>query len=35
MKQKCKEIVVRLKEQNKTIAFMESCTGGFLANQII
>lgn len=30
----CEKIVKKLKEQNKTIAFMESCTGGFLANEI-
>ena len=34
MKEKCKKIVQKLKEQNMTIAFMESCTGGFLANEI-
>jgi len=34
MKEKCEKIVKILTEQNKTIAFMESCTGGFLANQI-
>ena len=28
------KIVKKLKEQNKTISFMESCTGGFLANKI-
>ena len=27
-------IVNKLIEKNKTISFMESCTGGFLANQI-
>lgn len=27
-------IVKFLNEQNKTISFMESCTGGFLANEI-
>ena len=30
----CQEIVKLLKQNNKTISFMESCTGGFLANQI-
>ena len=34
MEQKCQEIVKILKEKSKTIAFMESCTGGFLANEI-
>lgn len=34
MEAKCKEIVKKLKEKNKTIAFMESCTGGYLANEI-
>lgn len=34
MKELCKKIVEKLIEQNKTIAFMESCTGGFLANEI-
>ena len=34
MKETCKKIVEKLKEQNRTIAFMESCTGGFLANSI-
>ena len=29
-----KKIVNYLKENNKTISFMESCTGGFLANEI-
>ena len=28
------KIVKVLKEKNKTISFMESCTGGFLANEI-
>ena len=28
------KIVKKLIEQNKTISFMESCTGGFLANEI-
>jgi len=30
----CQEIVKLLKAKNQTIAFMESCTGGFLANEI-
>lgn len=34
MEEKTREIVKKLKEKNKTIAFMESCTGGFLANAI-
>ena len=34
MNKKCEKIVQKLKEQNMTIAFMESCTGGFLANEI-
>ena len=34
MEQICKKIVEKLKSNNKTIAFMESCTGGFLANAI-
>ena len=34
MERICKQIVKRLKEQSKEIAFMESCTGGFLANEI-
>ena len=34
MEEKCKKIVEKLKLNNKTIAFMESCTGGFLANAI-
>ncbi len=34
MNELCEEIVKKLIEQNKTIAFMESCTGGFLANEI-
>ena len=29
-----KKIVNKLKEKNKTISFMESCTGGYLANLI-
>lgn len=34
MQKLCKEIVKKLRENNKTISFMESCTGGFLANEI-
>lgn len=34
MENKCSEIIRILKEKNNTIAFMESCTGGFLANKI-
>ena len=34
MYNKCEKIVQKLREQNMTIAFMESCTGGFLANEI-
>ena len=34
MNKKCEKIVQELREQNMTIAFMESCTGGFLANEI-
>lgn len=34
MQEFCENIVEKLKKQNKTIAFMESCTGGFLANEI-
>lgn len=30
----CREIVELLNDKNKTISFMESCTGGFLANEI-
>lgn len=30
----CSQIVEKLKESNKVISFMESCTGGFLANCI-
>ena len=30
----CKEIVEMLKISKKTIACMESCTGGYLANEI-
>jgi PncC family amidohydrolase len=34
MKNLNEKIVKILNEQNKTISFMESCTGGFLANEI-
>ena len=34
MKQVCENIVRKLEKENKTIAFMESCTGGFLANEV-
>ena len=34
MEKICQEIVKILKENGKTISFMESCTGGFLANEI-
>ena len=34
MEEQCKKIVEKLKLSNKTIAFMESCTGGFLANSV-
>ena len=34
MDETCEIIVKKLKEQNRTIAFMESCTGGYLANSI-
>lgn len=30
----CEEIVKKLQSTKKTIAFMESCTGGYLANEI-
>ena len=30
----CRQIVEILKQTNRTISFMESCTGGFLANEI-
>lgn len=30
----CNKIVKKLKNENNTISFMESCTGGFLANCI-
>ena len=30
----CEKIVKNLIEKNKTISFMESCTGGFLSSQI-
>lgn len=34
MEKICEKIVRNLEKQNKTISFMESCTGGFLANII-
>ncbi len=34
MDETCEIIVKKLKKQNRTIAFMESCTGGYLANCI-
>lgn len=34
MENLCKKIIEKLIEQNMSISFMESCTGGFLANQI-
>ena len=34
MEEICKKIVEKLKAEKKTIAFMESCTGGFLANSV-
>jgi len=34
MEEVCKKIVDVLKLNNKTISFMESCTGGYLANSI-
>lgn len=34
MKNKCREIVKLLRDKNKTIALMESCTGGFITNEI-
>ena len=34
MEKICIKIVKKLEKQNKTIAFMESCTGGFLTNSI-
>ena len=34
MEKICKEIVKKLMDINQTISFMESCTGGFLANEI-
>lgn len=34
MDETCEIIVKKLKEQKRTIAFMESCTGGYLANSI-
>lgn len=34
MEETCEKIVHKLNEKKQTIAFMESCTGGFLANSI-
>ena len=34
MENLCKKIIEKLIVQNMSISFMESCTGGFLANQI-
>lgn len=34
MEEICKKIVEKLNENKQTISFMESCTGGFLANNI-
>lgn len=34
MEKICKKIVETLKDKNRTISFMESCTGGFLASSI-
>ncbi len=34
MEEICKKIVEKLNENKQTISFMESCTGGFLANSI-
>lgn len=34
MKNLNEKIINLLNEQNKTISFMESCTGGYLANEI-
>lgn len=34
MEKVCKEIVEKLKNNDYTISFMESCTGGHLANEI-
>ena len=34
MEEICKKIVEKLKHKGYTISFMESCTGGFLANSI-
>lgn len=34
MEKICKKIVEILKDKNRTISFMESCTGGFLASSI-
>ena len=34
MEEICKKILEKLNENKQTISFMESCTGGFLANSI-
>ncbi len=34
MEEMCKKIVEKLTKNKQTISFMESCTGGFLANRI-
>lgn len=34
MEEICRKIVEKLTKKNQTISFMESCTGGFLANEI-
>lgn len=34
MEEICKKIVEKLRDKNYTISFMESCTGGFLADSI-
>ena len=34
MENLCEKIVKKLIEQDKTISFMESCTGGYLSSQI-
>lgn len=34
MQKICEKIVQKLNKEGKTISFMESCTGGFLANEI-
>ena len=35
MEEICEKIVRNLEKQNRTISFMESCTGGFLANYTV